>query len=147
MRKNTGWNLPVCRRSNTIRRSEEHETACGHNSGDTHSIGSRRGKGRTRRKGRNGSNLSGKRTGTVEMATLSYSSSAYKYCRPCGNFQRPVILWRVQIRMRGVRDERISWTGWQRITETPARKGIQKKLLSTKICRRKELVNYGLESD
>ncbi len=35
----------VCRRSNTIRRSEEHETVYGHNSGESHSIGRRRCKG------------------------------------------------------------------------------------------------------
>ena len=43
--------------SNTLRRSDEHETACGHNSGDAHSIESRRCKGAS-------PNLSGKRTGS-----------------------------------------------------------------------------------
>jgi len=45
MRKNAGPKGQACRRSSTLRRSGEHETACGHNSGDTHLIESRRCKG------------------------------------------------------------------------------------------------------
>ena len=57
MWKNAGPKGRACRRSNTLRRSDEHETACGHNSGDAHSIESRRCKGEC-------PNLSGKRTGS-----------------------------------------------------------------------------------
>ena len=65
MRKNAGPKGKACRRSSTLRRSGEHETAWGHNSGDAHSIESRRGRGASL-------NLSGKRTGS-EQAVIPFA--------------------------------------------------------------------------